>query len=144
MKKPIAMMAVLSTAAMMAALTPETFTADPAASVLAASGWVEEDGSLRYIDSDGYYQTNTWKRKDGDMYYLDEEGEIAVNTMIDDEYYVDENGKRVSDYWVSVENEDDWDSFDAPEVYWHYFGRDGKAVKSKWFKINNNWYYFTA
>ena len=52
MKKPIAMMAVLSTAAMMAALTPETFTADPAASVLAASGWVEEDGSLRYIDSD--------------------------------------------------------------------------------------------
>lgn len=144
MKKPIAMMAVLSTAAMMAALTPETFTADPAASVLAASGWVEEDGSLRYIDSDGYYMTNTWKRKDGDMYYLDEEGEIAVNTMIDDEYYVDENGKRVSDYWVSVENEDDWDSFDAPEVYWHYFGRDGKAVKSKWFKINNNWYYFNA
>ena len=55
------MMAVLSTAAMMAALTPETFTADPAASVLAASGWVEEDGSLRYIDSDGYYMTNTWK-----------------------------------------------------------------------------------
>ena len=85
MKKPIAMMAVLSTAAMMAALTTETFTADPAASVLAASGWVEEDGSLRYIDSDGYYMTNTWKRKDGDMYYLDEEGEIAVDTMIDDE-----------------------------------------------------------
>lgn len=146
MKRPIAMMAVLSTAAMMAALTPATFTADPAASALAASnaGWVEEDGKLRYVDSDGYYQTNTWKRKDGDMYYLDEEGEIAVNTIIDDEYYVDENGKRVADYWVSVENEDDWDSFDAPEFYWHYFGRDGKAVKSKWFKINNNWYYFDA
>lgn len=143
MKKQIAMMAVLSTAAMMAALTPATFTADPASFALAASGagWVEEDGTWRYVDSDGYYQTNTWKKKDGDMYYLDDEGEIAVNTIIDDEYYVDENGKRVASYWVAIDNEE-MDSPDAPEHFWHYFGRDGKAIKSKWFKIGESWYYF--
>lgn len=145
MKKPIAMMAVLSTAAMMAALTPATFTADPADFALAASsaGWVEENGTWRYVDSDGYYLTNTWKKNGGDMYYLDDEGEIAVNTIIDEEYYVDENGKRVSSYWVAVENEE-MDSPDAPEHFWHYFGRDGKAIKSKWFKINESWYYFDS
>lgn len=146
MKKPIAMMAVLSTAAMMTALTPAYFTGDQAASALAASttGWVEENGTLRYIDSDGYYLTDTWKKKDGDMYYLDEDGEIAINTIIDDEYYVDENGKRAYSHWVSVYNEEEMDSPDAPEYFWHYFDREGKAVKSKWFKINDAWYYFDA
>ena len=146
MKKPIAMMAVLSTAAMMTALTPAYFTGDQAASALAASttGWVEENGTLRYIDSDGYYLTDTWKKKDGYMYYLDEDGEIAINTIIDDEYYVDENGKRAYSHWVSVYNEEEMDSPDAPEYFWHYFDREGKAVKSKWFKINDAWYYFDA
>lgn len=140
MKKPIAMMAVLSTAAMMAALTPGTFTAQAASN----GGWVEENGSWHYVDSDGYYHTNTWKKNDGDMYYLDEEGEVAVNTIIDEEYYVDESGKRVFSRWIAMENEEEMDSPDAPEYFWHYFGRDGKAIKSKWFKIDEKWYYFNA
>lgn len=143
MKKHIALMAVLSTAAAMTAVTPSIFTAAPTARVLAATaGWVEENGSFRYLDSDGYYLTDSWKKKDNDMYYLDENGEIVTDMIIDDEYYVDEDGKRVSNYWLSVYNEDEVDSLDAPEFYWYYFGKDGRAVKSKWHKINSNWYYF--
>lgn len=143
-KKPIAMMAVLSTAAMMAAVTPAFFTADQAGSVLAASGagWVEEHNGWRYKDSDGYYLTDTWKKRNDEMYYLDENGEIATDKIIDDEYYVDETGKRVSNQWLSVYNEDEMDSPDAPEFFWYYFGKDGRAIKSKWLKLGEATYYF--
>ncbi len=145
MKRPIAMMAVLSTAAMITAATPSLFPAAPAANVFAAdTGWVDENGTWRYLDSDGYYVTDTWKKKENDMYFLDEEGEIATEMMINDEYYVNEEGKRVANQWVSFENEDDVDSPDAPENYWYYFGRDGRSVKSKWHKIENKWYYFDS
>ncbi|MCI8948715.1 MAG: cell wall-binding protein [Lachnospiraceae bacterium] len=145
MKKPIAMMAVLSTAAVMAAVTPSFLPSADAARVLAAAaGWVDENGSWRYLDSDGYYLTDTWKKKDNEMYYLDEEGEIATDMIINDEYYVDETGKRMSNHWISVYNEEDNDSPDSPEYYWYYFGRDSRMVRSKWHKIDSNWYYFNS
>lgn len=145
MKRPIAMMAVLSTAAMMTAVTPSLLPAGNQLTAFAATaGWVEENGSWRYMDSDGYYLTDAWKKKDGAMYYLDEEGEIATDRMIDEEYYVDETGKRVENHWISVYNEDEMDTPDAPEFFWYYFGKDGRAVKSKWYKINENWYYFNS
>lgn len=145
MKKPIATMAVLSAAAMLTAVTPSLFTADQAARVMAASaGWVNESGNWRYMDNDGYYLTDTWKKKDGTMHYLDEEGEIATDRLIDEEYYVDETGKMVTNQWLSVYNEEEMDSPDAPEFFWYYFGRDGRAIKSKWYKIEDKWYYFNS
>ncbi len=53
-------------------------------------------------------------------------------------------GKRVENYWLSVYNEENMDSLDAPEYLWYYFGRDGRSVKSKWAKIEGNWYYFNS
>ena len=145
MKKKIAMLAVLSTAAAMSAVTPSFFTADRTSVVMAASaGWGEEADRGRYVDSDGDYVTDSWKKRDGVMYYLDETGEVATGMIIDDEYYVDENGKRVENYWLSVYNEENMDSLDAPEYLWYYFGRDGRSVKSKWAKIEGNWYYFNS
>ena len=44
--------------------------------------------------------------------------------------------------WVSVENEDFWDEDDAPEFLYYYYGRDGKALTSRWASINGSWYYF--
>ncbi len=74
------------------------------------------------------------------MYYLDEYGEIATDMIINDEYYVDETGKRVTNHWYSVYNDEEIDAPDAPEYFWYYFGKDGRAVKDKWYKINENWY----
>ena len=45
-----------------------------------------------------------------------------LSTMVD-EYYVDEDGKRISNQWIGVENDDDWDD-ESPETYWYYYGKE--------------------
>lgn len=144
MNKHFKLMAVLSTAAVMTAVTPDFAASIPgfAQTAFAAvkAGWTEEDGELRYRDSDGYYLTDSWKKRDGEWYYLNEEGCVSRSAMVD-EYYVDETGKRISNQWISVANDEEWDE-NAPETYWYYFGKDGKSVVSKWQSVDGRWYYF--
>ena len=143
MNKHCKLLAVLSTAAAMSAATPAIALSIPGSvsTVLAAtSGWVSEDGELRYKDSEGYYLTDTWKKKDGEWYYLDEDGFLSRSCMID-EYYVNEDGRRVMNQWIGEENEDEWDS-EAPDTYWYYYGKDGRSVISKWQEIDGKNYYF--
>ena len=142
MKKQIKLMAVLSAAGILTAAAPELGILSTASTAYAKEvGWVEEDGSWKFNEEGDYYATDSWKKYGNDWYYLDEDGEIATSQEID-EYYVDESGKRVTNYWVSVTNDSYWDSPDSPEVYWHFYGKDGEAVVSKWQKIDNQWYYF--
>lgn len=143
MNKHYKLLAVLSTAAAMSAATPALALSIPGSvsTVLAATaGWVNEDGELRYKDSEGYYLTDSWKKKDGEWYYLNEDGFISRSSKID-EYYVNEEGRRVMNQWVSEANEDEWDS-EAPDTYWYYYGKDGKSVVSKWQEIDGKNYYF--
>lgn len=144
MKKTFKLMAVLSAAAVMTAVTPELFSTIPGLSTTAfaasKAGWLEENGELRYRDSDGYYLTDTWKKKDGDWYYLNEDGYVTRSSMVD-EYYVDENGKRIHDKWISIANDEEWDD-ETPDTYYYYYGKDGKSIVSKWHSIDDNWYYF--
>lgn len=143
MNKHFKLMAVLSTAGVMAAVTPcaaGLFPGSVAAPFAAVKGWNEEDGKLRYKDSDGYYLTDTWKKKDSDWYYLDENGYVSKSAAVD-EYYVDEDGKRVYDQWITVVNEDDWD-MDSPENYYMYYGKKGQAAVSEWQTIDGKLYYF--
>lgn len=138
------LMAVLSTAAVMAAVTPELSSQIPgnvSTAYAAVTGWVDEAGELRFLDGDGYYLTDSWKKKDGEWYYLNEEGYVTRSSVVD-EYYVDENGKRIFDQWIGIANEDDaWDD-DAPETFWYYFGKDGRYAASKWQAVEGKWYYF--
>ncbi len=136
MKKQIKWTAALSTAAFMTALTP-SFSAPAMAQ---ASGWVQENGIWMFYDEDGYSVTDTWKKHDGHWYYLDEDGELSFNCQIE-EYYVDAAGKRVTNQWVKVLNEENWDD-DSPEYYWYYYGSDGKATTSRFRTINDKTYYF--
>lgn len=138
MKKSIKWTAVVSTAAVMAAMLPAMAMPVMAAQ---AAGWTEEDGSLRYYDSDGYVLTDSWKKHNDDWYYLDENGDITKNAQVD-EYYVNAEGKRVSDQWVSVPNENYWDEDGAPEFFWYYYGSNGKMTVSKFKTIENKTYYF--
>ena len=143
MNKHYKLLAVLSTAAAMSAATPALALSIPGSvsTVLAATaGWLTEDGELRYRDSEGYYLTDSWKKKDGEWYYLNEDGYISRSCMID-EYYVNEEGRRVINQWISEANEDEWDS-EAPDTYWYYYGKDGKSVVSKWQEIDGKNYYF--
>ena len=143
MNKKRKLLAVLSTAAVMTAVTPAfaTLSLNPAQTAFAAAaGWTEEDGELRYLDSDGYYLTDSWKKKDGEWYYLNEDGFVSRSTMVD-EYYVNEDGKRVYNQWIAIANEDEWDD-EAPDTYWYYYGKDGKSVVSRWQTIEGREYYF--
>lgn len=143
MRKQTKLMAVLSAAAIMAAAAPmATNYTGIHTSYAAAKGWVEEDGSWVFYDEDGYKETNTWKKKDSDWFYLDENGDLAVNQRID-EYYVNSTGRMVKNQWVSVDNDEEYDSPDSPGgANWHYFGKDGKIVTSKWMTIGGKTYYF--
>lgn len=142
MKKHLKLMAVLSAAGVLTAAAPQLAILNTTTTAYAKSaGWVEEDGSWKFYEDGDYYASDSWKKYESDWYYLDEDSEIATSQRID-EYYVDESGKRVSNYWISVTNDSYWDSPDSPEVYWHYFATNGEAVESKWQKIDGQWYYF--
>lgn len=139
MKKHIKLAAVLSTTAVMTAFAP-VITSPVFAQ---AAGWVQEDANWKFYDSDGYCLTDTWKKQDGNWFYLDEDGNVSSNRQVE-EYYVGADGKRVSNQWVSIANDDDWNSDEAPEFYWYYYGKDGKATVSKFKTIEENTYYFDS
>ena len=133
MKKQTKLLAVLSTAALAAALSFPAYAKN--------AGWAQENGNWYYYDSYGEPLTDTWKKSGDDWYYLDSDGIRATSSQID-EYYVDEDGIRVTMKWISVENEDYWSEQDEPEFLYYYYGRDGRALTSTWASINGSWYYF--
>ena len=142
MKKHTKVLAVLSTTAFMAAFAPNFISNAPVSSVYAASaGWTQENGGWVFYDSDGDLLTDTWKKRGDDWFYLDSEGMQAINAQVD-EYYVGEDGKRVTESWISVENEDYGNDESEPEYYWYYYGKNGKMTTSRWMTIEGSTYYF--
>ena len=123
MKKQTKLVAVLSTAALLAIGASMTS--------FAATGWAEEDGTWVYYDRNGDKVTDKWAKSGNNWYYLDSNGEMAVDTLIEDGdnyYYVDVNGVMAANQWVAIDNEDAGDD-DEPEHYWYYFQANGKALK---------------
>ncbi len=123
MKKQTKLVAVLSTAALLAIGASMTS--------FAATGWAEEDGTWVYYDRNGDKVTDKWAKSGNNWYYLDSNGEMAVDTLIEDGdnyYYVDANGVMAANQWVAIDNEDAGED-DEPEHYWYYFQANGKALK---------------
>ena len=121
MKKQTKLVAVLSTAALLAIGASMTS--------FAATGWAEEDGTWVYYDRNGDKVTDKWAKSGNNWYYLDSNGEMAVDTLIEDGdnyYYVDANGVMAANQWVAIDNEDAGQD-DEPEHYWYYFQANGKA-----------------
>ena len=123
MKKQTKLVAVLSTAALLAIGASMTS--------FAATGWAEEDGTWVYYDRNGDKVTDKWAKSGNNWYYLDSNGEMAVDQLIEDGdnyYYVDVNGVMAANQWVAIDNEDAGQD-DEPEYYWYYFQANGKALK---------------
>ena len=123
MKKQTKLVAVLSTAALLAIGASMTS--------FAATGWAEEDGTWVYYDRNGDKVTDKWAKSGNNWYYLDSDGEMAVDTLIEDGdnyYYVDVNGVMAANQWVAIDNENAGED-DEPEHYWYYFQANGKALK---------------
>ena len=129
MKKQTKLVAVLSTAALLAIGASMTS--------FAATGWAEEDGTWVYYDRNGDKVTDKWAKSGNNWYYLDSNGEMAVDTLIEDGdnyYYVDVNGVMAANQWVAIDNEDAGQD-DEPEHYWYYFQANGKAMKNTTNKV---------
>ncbi|HIT63290.1 MAG TPA: cell wall-binding protein [Candidatus Ventrimonas merdavium] len=126
MRKQTKVVAVASAAALLAIGASMTS--------FAATGWVEEDGTWYYYDSDENRVEDEWKKSGDNWYWLDSEenGAMAVDKLIeddDDTYYVDSNGVMVTNTWVKVVNEDQDDDDDPAEYHYYYMQSNGKAYK---------------
>ena len=129
MRKQTKLVAVLSAAALLAIGASMT-------SFAAAAHWDQQDGEWVYLDRNGDRVTDEWKKSNNQWYYLDADGFMAREQVIeddDDKYYVDANGVRVTNAWVSMDNDDlldDDDFTDSIDTVWMYFDGSGKAIGS--------------
>lgn len=132
MKKKRMMVFVLSAAL---ALGTATLTAY-------AEGWQQAGNNWGYVDASGRQVTNEWRKGADNLWrYLNGQGVMAINTWVDDEYYVDSNGIMVTDKWLKLaKRTNSWDT--SSDMVWYYFGSSGKAVTDGWSKISGKYYYF--
>lgn len=109
----------------------------------AAEGWAQSNNKWVYYDSQGYKITNAWKKgADGLWRYLDDYGEMAVNSWVEEEYYVDANGIMAADKWLKLTERDSWTN--QEEYTWYYFGSSGRKITDSWKKISDKWYHFDS
>lgn len=109
-----------------------------------AEGWQQSGTDWVYYDSNNYKVTNEWKKgADGLWRYLNSQGLMAVNSWVDDEYYVDNNGIMVTNKWLKLQKKNPgWDEENT--IVWYYFANSGKVVTDGWSKIDNKYYYFDS
>ncbi|MDO4939209.1 MAG: cell wall-binding protein [Lachnospiraceae bacterium] len=74
-----------------------------------------------------------WVQNGNDYYYYNGD-QLVTNQIVEDEYYVDGNGKLSCNVWVNIQEEND--------TYYYYFDSNGKMVRDKWKTINEKAYHF--
>lgn len=140
MRKQTKLLAVLSASALLAIGASMTS--------FAATGWVDEDGSWVYYDSDGDMVTDEWRKSGNNWYYLDEDGYMATESWVDSDYYVGEEGTMLKNAWVKASDDEDAESDDPSEndEHWYYFKSTGKKATEDdgWMKINEQYYRFDS
>jgi len=100
-----------------------------------AAGWTQEDGEWVYLDKYGDRTYNEWKKSGSDYYYLNDDGVMATDYVVVEEdgnkYYVDATGKKVTNQWVALDNEEEVIvGENEVDTLWMYFDNKGKAVKA--------------
>ena len=106
----------------------------------AFAGW-SNDGVNWYYHHDrtGDMITDEWVKSGDYYYYLGHDGKMVTNSLIDDVYYVDATGARVTNSWQYFYGEDIWDE---DEAGWRYFGSNGKMYQEGMKEIDGVWYHF--
>ena len=134
MKKQTKLVAILSTAALLAMGASMTSF---------AAGWEKDDSGIwHYYDSDDNMVTSEWRKDGTSWFYLDDDGDMLTMSWVDDESYVNERGKRLVNSWIKVPSDDSIDDPGEDGDHWYYFDSKGRKLTSTSKKINGKTYYF--
>lgn len=109
------------------------------AAATAYAGWVQNGGQWYYYNESGNQVYGQWIKDGNAWYYMDYNGIMARNQLIDDTYYVGDNGVMVVNNWQYIQD-DPW----TAEAHWYYFGADGRAYEDGWKTIGGQKYHFTS
>lgn len=105
--------------------------------VTALAGWVQDGADWYYYnDKSGDKITDEWVKTGDSFYYLGSNGKMVTNSLVDDVYFVNANGARVSNSWQYFYNGDEWDEG------WRYFGANGKMYQEGIKGIDGVYYHF--
>ena len=108
--------------------------------ITATAGWSHDGANWYYYhDRSGDMITDEWMKSGDFYYYLGHDGKMVINSLIDDLYYVDVNGARVTNSWQYLYGTDGWDE---DEAGWRYFTSSGKMYQDGMKEIDGAWYYF--
>ena len=101
------------------------------------AGWEEHGGNwYYYTDANHEMVKDEWAVSGQFKYYLGHDGKMVTNSMIDDTYYVDQNGAMTVNGWQWIEEDRD------EEGAWRYFGANGKIYTDGMKLINGVYYHF--
>ena len=95
------------------------------------SGWVSQDGAIRYQDKNGNIVRN-WQTIDGNLYFFHPDtGDMAIGwkQIGNTRYYFDANGIRATG-WVREDGKS------------YYLDEEGKLIRG-WHTVEEQMYYFT-
>ena len=96
-----------------------------------ADGWSKDTNNQWVYYENGGRLTNAWKTgADGAYYYLGSNGYLQANSFVDDDRYVDGDGRMVTSAWRQIDSK------------WYYFDANGRMVKDRARQISDLWYYF--
>ena len=80
------------------------------ASLTSYAAWQQEGGEWIYTDNSGSMVRDSWRQSGNYWFYLGYDGYMVRDQWIDDTYYVNEDGARLTNQWVYV----DEGTYDAP------------------------------
>jgi len=116
-----------------------------AAALLSIRVPAEEQAAVReniqYTDKDGMPVTEQFQLIGGKQVYLGADGTMVTDALIEDRgeyYYMDADGMMLKNGWKKLEDPGDG------EMYWYYFGTNGKAKQEGWLMLNGKKYHFTS
>ena len=100
-----------------------------------AEGWSQSGNYWVYTENNNEPVINEWRKgTDGKWRWLDSYGHMAVNSWVDDVYFVDGEGIMLADTWQKI--------MDDGEPFWYYFQNSGKKVQNAWKEVGGSRYYF--
>ena len=134
MRKQTKIAALVSAAALLAIGASMTASANTWSGVNGTMDWTWVDSQGNPIEEEGWHRGNSdWGANSQYYYFSDENGNMVSSQTVeygDGLYYVDELGRRVTNTWVSLDLEEEYEMDDGEVVssVWYYFGSKGKAT----------------